>query len=196
MKLHRVRRFPSIEDGREPNCIYLEKGASDTYFNIFVTGATADVYSRSFNGDDAAAIISNGLTNSASFETVANIEIRDRLLSEGAYKTNSLVLVEDASGDPTFEGSGGMAYLFNKVTQVFTPVFRIGLRPDDPPDWGEVKNKPQSSVEQIDQAVDKTHTHGNSDVLDDLSEFAIEDKAFLTYKGMAVGVPFVLYPDW
>lgn len=196
MKLHRVRRFPSIQDGREPNCIYLEKGASDSYFNIYVTGATADIFSRSFNGDDVATIVSTGLTNSASFETVANIEIRDRLLVENAYKTNTLVLVEDATDDPTFEGSGGMAYLFNKATSVFTPVFRIKLNPDAPPDWGAIENKPASSVQEIDQAVQDAHTHANVEVLDDLSVATVAGKTFLTFKGTAVSVPLVLYPDW
>lgn len=49
--------------------------------------------------------------------------------------------------------------------------------------WASLADKPNSTVAQIDQAVQNTHTHENKTILDQLNEDA---SGSLTYKGKAV----------
>lgn len=99
-------------------------------------------------------------------EIVANIAARNAMTA--AAEKNLMILVIDASADPTVDsGSALYAYAFDTTTTYKVAEYESM---DATLDWSMVANRPTSSVTQIDNAVSLSHSHANKVVLDKLSE--------------------------
>lgn len=109
---------------------------------------------------------------------VADIAARD---AEVLGKTkNLLILVLDASADTTVN-SGSALYAFDAATKLCHKVSEYESM-DVVVSWADIKNRPTSTVTQIDDTVSKAHTHTNKAVLDSIGDVG----GNLTYKGESV----------
>lgn len=95
---------------------------------------------------------------------VADIAERDSL----SPTVNTLVLVIDATGDPTV-GVGAALYAYNVSTQEYIKVAEYESM-DVTVQWASIQGRPTSTPSEIDQAVADSHTHVNLATLDKISE--------------------------
>lgn len=95
---------------------------------------------------------------------VADITERDALSSS----VNTLVLVIDATGDPTV-GVGAALYAYNASTQEYIKVAEYESM-DVIVQWTSIQGRPTSTPSEIDQAVADSHTHANLTTLNKVSE--------------------------
>lgn len=159
------------------NGIYLVAPQSNTdYLEIYVTDKTGAAVRRTVNIDDVTALIDEALAHLIeapseptapeavkSLTVVQNIAERDALaLTESAF-----IYVVDASGDSTVN-SGSASYVYDVVTSQYYKVSEYESM-DFILSWENLTNKPSSTVAQIDGAVQNSHSHANSAVLDKLS---------------------------
>ncbi len=94
--------------------------------------------------------------------------IADRDAMTSSAEQNMLILVIDATADPTVD-DGAALYAYDHETKETHKVAEwesmdISLK------WEDIDGRPTSSVAQIDLAVTQTHTHANKATLDKLSE--------------------------
>lgn len=95
---------------------------------------------------------------------VADIAERDTL----SPVVNTLVLVVDATGDPTV-GAGAALYAYNVSTQEYIKVAEYESM-DVVVQWTSIQGRPTSTPSEIDQAVADSHTHANLTSLNKISE--------------------------
>lgn len=107
-------------------------------------------------------------------------DIADRNTLGATLTHNALILVIDATGDPTV-ASGAAMYAYVEATQTYRKVYEMeGM--DFTVSWNQIQGRPTSSVADIDDAVAKRHTHTNKVLLDALSNTGTT----LEYSGVAV----------
>lgn len=99
---------------------------------------------------------------------------------------NFLGLVADASLDPTVDAGSAM-YAYRESDQSIYKVYEMESL-DLVIDWGSIQNRPQSTVQQIDDAVTKAHEHND---LITLNKITKDVNNRLTYDGDRVNIP-----DW
>lgn len=197
MKLHRVRRFPSVLEGREPQSIYLERAPGQRYFTFYVTFADPEFYTSSIPESQIGEWIANSVNNTKETIFVQDIAERDSLVAGGSLTTNASVVVADATGDIRFKGIGGMMYFFNAQTGVFLPTMRIKEDPYAKTHWNELDGAPISSPEDIDEAVGLRHGHINKETIDGLGFSMLSTgKEVLTFKDYPVGTIVLVEPVW
>lgn len=95
---------------------------------------------------------------------VADIAERDAL----SPAVNTLVLVIDATGDPTVV-VGAALYVYNVSAQEYIKVAEYESM-DVTVQWASIQGRPTSTPSEIDQAVADSHTHANLATLDKISE--------------------------
>lgn len=95
---------------------------------------------------------------------VADIAERDTLTPV----VNTLVLVIDASGDPTVD-AGAALYVYNVSGQEYIKVSEYESM-DVIVQWTSIQGRPASTTAEIDQAVADSHTHANLTTLNKFSE--------------------------
>lgn len=95
---------------------------------------------------------------------VADITERDTL----SPSVNTLVLVIDATGDPTV-GAGAALYAYNVSAQEYIKVAEYESM-DVIVQWTSIQGRPTSTPSEIDQAVADSHTHTNLTTLNKISE--------------------------
>lgn len=112
-------------------------------------------------------------------EIVADIAARDTLIA--TLDHNAMILVIDATGDPTVN-SGSALYAYDDTA---AEVYKIAEYEsmDVVIQWAAIQGGPTSTPAQIDDAVSKAHSHTNKTVLDDLTD---NGSGGLLYKGVAV----------
>lgn len=148
----------------------------------YVTNATGEPRSIG-NTAMVNAIVAQALANwSGSASTVSivpDIAARDTLID--TLEANAMILVVDATGDPTVTaGSALYAYAFDSETTYKIAEYESM---DVVLQWGDLQGGPTSTPAQIDEAVSRSHTHANKDVLDALTA----DADGLLYNGEGVG---------
>lgn len=94
----------------------------------------------------------------------ADIAERDAL----TLAVNTLVLVIDATGDPTVS-AGAALYVYNVSAQEYIKVAEYESM-DVIVQWTSIQGRPTSSPSEIDQAVADRHTHANLTTLNKISE--------------------------
>jgi len=150
-------------------------------------------YAESYITDDAGVAkamgnsvmiqeIATEILSGAAFQIVADITARDAIVTGS---TPFMVLVADASGDPTVS-TGGALYAW----QPGSPGSYLKVAEYESMDitlnWSDIVGGPTSTPAQIDTAVTNSHTHTNkTDILDNLGE-DVDD--LLTFNGSLVGV--------
>lgn len=196
MKLHRVRRFPSVAEGREAQAIYLERVPGQQYFTFYVTFANPEEYTSSIPQSKIGEWIANAVSGGSSVVFTDSIETRDGLVTDGTIASNCSVVVNDATGDPLFGGTGGMLYLYNAATASFLPITRIKNDPYSGVLWSEIKDGPTSTPEDIDIAVESQHNHQNKGTLDIIGTMEVAGGPVLTFNTKPVGNAVVIEPLW
>lgn len=112
--------------------------------------------------------LKSALAGKPAVEIVADIAARDALTG---VISGTLCWVEDATADSTVD-DGAAAYLA-RVDENDGTVTWVKVAEAESLDvvlsWANIKDKPTSSVADIDDAVAKKHSHTNKTVLDDIS---------------------------
>lgn len=99
-------------------------------------------------------------------EIAPNIASRDAMIVDAT--TNLLILVVDASADPTVN-AGSALYAFSFSAQTTYKVAEYESM-DVVLQWSNIVGRPTSTVAQIDSAVSQAHAHTNKAVIDRLSD--------------------------
>lgn len=106
---------------------------------------------------------------------VDNILARDALASDA--DTNLMVMVLDASADPTVDAGSAM-YVYQLSADAWHKVSEYESM-DLVLSWESLQGRPTSSSQEIDTAVGQAHEHANAAVLEELGDSG----GALTYKG-------------
>lgn len=174
---HKVTSLPGT---LEPDSFYFVENGN--YCESYVTddaGVAKSVgNSTMINALIAAALAAwSGATNTV--EIVADITARDALIA--TLEVNAMILVVDASADPTVDaGSALYAYDFGSATTYKLAEYESM---DVTLEWANIDGRPTATPAQIDAAVGASHSHSNKSILDKLSE----DADGLLFDGEAVG---------
>lgn len=185
MAQFKVFRETALPTSLQPYSIYYVAPASKpNYVEIYVSDATGSSARRVLNDNDIQGMIDASIANLSAIEVVDSISDRDDLfVGNNSQQANKLVLVIDATGDPTVS-SGSATYLW-RVLQDSPPLGEwIKIAEYESMDlvlsWANLQGKPNSSPSDIDDAVAKRHTHANKTELDKIGEDA---NGFFTYNG-------------
>lgn len=126
---------------------------------------------------DAALANWSGAASTVSI--VPDIAARDALIA--TLEANAMILVVDATGDPTVTaGSALYAYAFDTETTYKIAEYESM---DVVLQWSDLQGGPTSTPAQIDNAVSMAHSHANKATLDKLGE----DAEGLLFNGVGVG---------
>lgn len=178
LKFHKVTTLPGVLEA--DSFYYVSNG---TFAESYLT--TSDGTARALGNSAMITTIANQLIADAMaaagknpIEIVADIAARDALTATAT--TNLMILVTDASSDPTV-GAGAALYVWNEAQSTVTKIAEYENL-DVTLNWADIQGRPTSSVSTIDDAVAKRHSHSNLSTLDKLGESA----GALTYDGNAV----------
>lgn len=163
----KIYKETALPGSLTPNSIYLvAPTAHPNYLEIYVTGTSASVVKRTLNVDDVQALIDDATAGLSGGElnVVADIAARDALNPT----TNMIVLVKDATGDSTVD-NGAALYVYELATTTWSKIGEYESL-DVVLNWSDINGKPTSSVANIDDAVNKRHTHANKTQLDKIDE--------------------------
>lgn len=161
-------KVTSLPSELSPNSFYYLE--NNNYAESYITDAsgTAKAIGNSAMIKDivSSEIRDQALNGIQTIEFAKDIEARD-VMTAGA-SSNLLILVVDATGDPTVS-EGSALYAFDHALNETYKVAEwesmdISLK------WEDIDGRPTSTVAQIDLAVTQTHTHANKTTLDKLSE--------------------------
>lgn len=164
LKIHKVTALPQT---LEANSIYLVAPPSKPqYIEMYVTGTSASTVKRILNDEDVQAMINATLQGFNNIRVVANITERNNLSPSSAM----FVLVLDATGDPTVS-SGSASYVWNPSGNQWIKIAEYESM-DLVLQWSSIQGRPNSTPEDIDDAVAKKHMHTNMTQLNKVGEDA------------------------
>jgi hypothetical protein len=167
-----------------------------TLFFVNSGGSYAETYLTSEMGVAKAVgntamieAVVGAMTAASEVQLVADITARDAL----DLDINTMVLVTDATGDPTVEAGAAM-YFYDATSETFIKVTEYESL-DVTLNWAALADKPTSSVELIDQAVAWMHQHSNLSVLE---QFTDDGVTGLLYQGVPIDTKTVemIAADW
>lgn len=174
-KEFKVFRETALPSEMEAFAIYLiAPPDKPDYVEMYVTDRTGGKARRALNERDIQTLIAQTLSAAGQMSVVANITERDRI-----REPKGEVYVIDASGDSTVK-SGGARYLYHSSQWIKTAEAEsmdLNLS------WDALEGKPNSTANQIDNAVQKAHEHDNKTQLDKIGE---DESGNLLYGGQAV----------
>ena len=171
------------------NAFYLVKGSAGNRAQLYVTdssGVIHDVSNENYVNALAQAAIASALAANQSVEVFADIAARDA----ATLSKNVMVVVKDASGDPTVD-AGAALYIYENTPDTFSKLAEFESL-DLSLEWANILNGPSSAPALIDDAVSKRHTHANKAELDKLGENA---QGQMTYDGDVIQ-PCWTTSDW
>jgi len=170
IKIYKETVVPST---LEANAIYLVGPANDpSALEIYVTNNAGSATRKTPGVAEIQALIDASVAGISGTEIVENIAARDAL----NLTANTMVLVEDASDDPTVN-SGAALYTFKLDSSSFTKISEYESL-DVSLTWGSIIGGPSSSPANIDTAVNNSHTHANASELDKFGEDADGDPTY------------------
>jgi hypothetical protein len=181
-----IERVIQLPQQLAPSTMYVVKGADSDIAELYFTSTNGQEIRHLVNKADINAMIASQISSFNNLLLTPNIASRNAL----ELTKNTLVLVQDATGDPTVN-SGAALYFFDAATSTFTKVSEYESL-DVTLNWASIADRPESSVEDIDDAVAKAHSHSNSAVLDLLGQ---DEEGKLTFNGLPVG-PTVVVAEW
>jgi hypothetical protein len=175
MAEYKIWKETALPGTLEAHSIYLiAPAAKPDYVEVYVTGAAGTTVKRVIGQDDVQALIDASISDLGAIEVVADIAARDAL----SPTANIQVLVLDASADATVV-SGAATYIYNFGTSAWIKIAEHESM-DVTLNWSDIVGRPSSTVEEIDDAVTKRHTHANKTELDKVGE---DVNGKLTYNG-------------
>lgn len=164
LKFYKLATLPAT---LQANAFYLiQNGPYAEAYVTNLTGSPKAIGNSLMIGDIARTIIDEALSDLNALEIVADINERDALAA--STNRNLVILVTDATGDPTVV-SGAVMYAYNAATMTFTKLTEY----DDVDaliQWNNIQGGPTSTPAQLDLAVTLTHNHANKPTLDKISE--------------------------
>lgn len=180
-KIYKETALPGTLDA---HAIYLIAPAGVTdYVEMYVTQSNG-VARRMLNENDVQALITAAaFGNSNTIEIVDDIVARTALIA--TLTQNALILVLDASDDPTVTANGA-TYAYRHSDQSVTKLSETESM-DMILSWDNITGRPTSSPAQIDAAVAAIHSHTNKTQLDKIGEDA---QGNMTYGGV------IQSPEW
>lgn len=178
--LLKIFKETALPGSLQPNSVYLVAPSSSNYVEMYVTGTSASTVRRVISEADVQAMIdaSTGGSGADKLLVVADIAARDAL----TLTENTLVLVKDATADPTVS-VGAATYIYDAALTTYTKIAEYESL-DLTLSWSNIVGKPTSSVIDIDDAVTKRHSHTNMTQLNKVGE---DGNGNFTYNGQ--------YPD-
>lgn len=185
MRIERVNALPST---LTPSTMYIVKGPAQALAEVVFVGNTVDEVRHIINQADINTMISNAVSQFSNIEVLANIAGRNAL----APNRNVLALVLDATGDATVE-SGAALYVYEKANSSWIKVAEFESM-DVTLTWDSIQGKPSSTPAQIDEAVNKAHSHANMAQLNKIGE-TVEGN--LIYNGTIItGMAAISVAEW
>lgn len=158
-------RETTLPSTLEPYSIYIvAPPLKPDYIELYATNSLGDNVKRIINNNDVQSLIDTALSNISTLEVVADITERDALV----LTKNTPVYVADASADSTVT-SGGASYIYKVDTNNWIKTSEAESL-DIVLNWDNLINKPNSTISQIDNAVNNSHTHSNKTQLDKIDE--------------------------
>lgn len=143
------------------------------------TGAARMIGNSAMINALVAAELANWAGSSNQVQIAADIAARDALASTATH--NLMVVVIDASGDPTVN-SGSALYAYDYASTTWFKLAEYESM-DIVIDWSDIQNGPTSTAAQIDSSVSQAHSHSNMAQLNKIGE---DGNGGLTYNGAAV----------
>lgn len=177
LKFYAVASLPGV---LEPDAFYyVENGTYAESYLTDKTGVAKMVGNSTMINALIAAELANWSGARSQVTIVADIAARDALAQDA--ETNLMVLVLDATGDPTVT-AGSALYAYALASTSWHKLSEYESM-DVVVTWADIQNGPASTPVQIDDAVTKAHQHTNMAQLNKIGEDA---EGNLTYDGTAV----------
>lgn len=170
MALLTIFKEKALPSQLEPNAMYLIAPPSKPhYVEMYISDMSGSTIKRIPTTDDIQQMInaSTGtIVPGSKLEVVADIAARDALLPVN----NMMVMVVDATDDPTVD-SGAATYIYQATSLTWHKISENESM-DLVLDWTNLQNRPMSDVLDIDDAVNKRHSHANLSQLNKIGEDA------------------------
>lgn len=172
--IHRVLVLPET---LEAHSLYIVKAQKFGFAELVFTDKDGE-QQKVIDSIEVETMMAAMLAKSPSVEIVSDIASLNALELE----RRAIVYVVDASADESV-GAGSALYSYEPETESYRLMFRDYKADENiQVKWGNILGGPTASPEAIDIAVENSHTHGNADVLNELSEV----DGVLQYKGKNV----------
>ena len=169
----RIFKETAVPSTLEPNAIYLVGPANDpATLEVYVVNSAGDAYRKTPGTTEIQALIDASVAGISGTEIVADITERNEL----ALTANAMVLVEDASADPTVD-TGAALYTYKHSSTSFNKIAEYESL-DVVLSWSAITGKPTSTPAAIDAAVGNSHTHTNASELDKVGEDGSGDPTY------------------
>lgn len=175
LRISRVLALPAAGQ-LTPSTMYIVQGPGATEAQVYFTNNDASAVRHVPTLAEIDQKIQTAIDAFSDMQVVADIAARNAL----TLTRTSLVLVLDATGDPTVH-TGSALYVYDFAHTTWYKVSEYESL-DLTLTWDAIQGKPTSTPAQIDDAVSKAHTHANKTVLDDLTDV----NGQLAYKGAPV----------
>ena len=192
-----ITRVTALPSAITPSTMYILKSPTSAVAEVYFSNTDGTQLvpgvTEQFISDKFASLLSSGM---GEIQIVENINDRNRASKNG----NCLIMVIDATGDG-FGSTGTTLYLYRAINSSY---FRISSFDENqnaigntggtgPVWWDMVQGRPVSTPEQIDQAVQGSHTHGNKDTLD---RIGVTPDGVLTVDGKIFANIVLIDGDW
>ena len=192
-----ITRVTTLPSAITPSTMYILKSPASAVAEVYFSNTDGTQLvpgvTEQFISDKFASLLSSGM---GEIQIVDTINDRNRTSKNG----NCLIMVIDATGDG-FGSTGTTLYLYRAINSSY---FRISSFDENqnaigntggtgPVWWDMVQGRPVSTPEQIDQAVQDRHSHGNKDTLD---RIGVTPDGVLTVDGKIFANIVLIDGDW
>jgi hypothetical protein len=180
MAIIKFNKVLTLPETLEPNTFYfVENGTFAESYITDAEGSARSVGNSAMVNALVNAALADWTGNASAMEIVPDIAARDALTAD--LDRNAMILVVDASGDPTV-GSGSALYAYGAANATVYKVAEYESM-DVVIQWSAIQGGPSSTPAHIDEAVSLRHNHTNKATLDKISA----DAEGLLYDGAPVG---------
>lgn len=171
-----------------PHALYVIKSTEFGLAEMVFTDREANPL-KIIDSTVVATMISGSLGRASTIDIVDTIQDRDAL----EFQNNSMVYVINAAPEGQLPYSA--LYAYKHQTEQYFLLFKTDGNGDviDNVLWSQLQGAPESTPEQIDAAVNNSHSHENISVLENISE---GDDGQLLYKGEPILTIKVIGDGW
>jgi hypothetical protein len=174
-----VSKVAALPGTLAPSTLYFVSDAVNAdLMKVYLSDSTGASVRHLLTKQEVDIAISTAVSAANAMIRVADIAARDALTPPG----NMLVLVTDATGDPTVL-TGAATYFWDGAVWTKMTEFESV---DVVQSWANLQGKPTSTVAAIDAAVAASHSHTNKAVLDLLTDNA----GALQYNGSPIATAY------
>lgn len=193
----RIERVLGLPSELTPSTMYLVKSEHDGLVEIAFSTMDGSGLLEVVNHDLISDMIADSMTTAGAIFVVDVVEDLDSL----ELDTNSLALVlnevdtEDPSYDPDAEHPGQELYMYMASSDRWILINTLGAPSEGGQAiWGQIVGQPDVTKEEVELAVEQTHTHDNKDVLDGIT--LDEHGNFLVNGDPISAAPGVQVSEW